>query len=510
MSGEARRRTWRGMTLFAAALFTVASGWAEDPVTPAAPASEAAPVASARAGGAFTPGDLVYVEVLRHPELSTTAQVDANGNVNVPYIGNVNVAGLNEADAGQRLTGAMTRILKNPRVTVSRSAPVTPLAAPYRKSEMRTELVPLKNGNAEQLCKHLQSISSEGGSVTYDPDTNCLIVTDSPTAIQNILSVIQRLDEMQNQLTQVRIEAKIAEIQSGAIKNLGVRWFVQGQDVLGGYYSMPTQTALVNSLLGDQASPQANEQVGDSNGGSGNSRRFVNDLNFDRRLNAPVQVPKIGQLFLGGLTSHVDVGVMLDALMADNKAELLANPSILTVNHKRAEIRSTEEQPYTEFGTDIGGRSTFSTRFLDTGIKLFVTPHVYEWEGGTCVRLELNPEVSYVTGTSNGVPIRSVRSSVAEARVRDGQTLVVGGITRNDYSKSVQKVPGFGDVPVLGALFKRTEKTKTQTDLMVFVTPTVHNSPDTVTWDRMLDLTNLGTGQAAAVAPPVAHENRKD
>ncbi|HOS04080.1 MAG TPA: polysaccharide biosynthesis/export family protein [Candidatus Hydrogenedentes bacterium] len=464
-------------------------------------------------GGAIKTSDLVYVEVYRHPELSTTGQVDGNGNLSLPYVGNVNLAGLTEKDASERVTAALTKILKNPRATVSRSASPTAPSA-YRKTEMRTEIVPLENANAEQLSRNLQNISSEGGSVSFDPDTNSLIVTDSPEAINNILSIIQRLDQMQSQLTQVRIEAKIAEVQIGAMKELGVRWFVQGEDLLGGYYAMPTQTVGINALRGSQADPMSNEHVGGLNGNNvGNlGRQYVNNGKFDRRLNAPVHVPKAGQIFLGGLRNGIDIGVMLDALVADNKAQLLANPNVLTVNHKKAEIRSTEEFPYTEYGTELSGVATFSTKFIDTGIKLAVTPHVYEFEGSPCVRLELAPEVSSTVGTSNGIPIRSVRSSSGEARVRDGQTLVIGGIYRNDSTNVEQRVPGLGSIPVVGNLFKRTERAKVQTELMVFVTPTVHPTPDTVTWDRMLDVSAIAAESKAskAVAPDTPRENRKD
>ncbi|MCL4217761.1 MAG: polysaccharide biosynthesis/export family protein, partial [Candidatus Hydrogenedentes bacterium] len=372
----------------------------DDLTEPAMPYVEldAPPLGPNRAG--LRPGDLVYVDVYRRPELSTTTQVDASGNVTLPYVGVVHVAGKTDAEASLIAAQAFRRVLKSPQVTVSRTG--AGMEGSFRTESMTTEIVVLENAKADQLAATLQGMNTEGGSVSFDSNTNSLIITDTPATLANILSVSERLDRMQSQLTQVRIEAKVAEVQTGAMKELGVRWFKQGAETNFGYYPLATQTPALNDLRAPQASPLTNEQVGgvsgnqggSSAGGSGLGRRFVDEANFDRRLNIPAHIPRAGQLFFGLLNSHVDIGVMLDALVADNKAELLASPSILTVNHKTAEIRSTDEYPYTEFGTFVSGRNVFSTRFLDLGIKLTVTPHVGTDAYGRYVKIELEPEVS--------------------------------------------------------------------------------------------------------------------
>ncbi|GMV99304.1 MAG: hypothetical protein AMXMBFR84_04430 [Candidatus Hydrogenedentota bacterium] len=448
--------------------------------------------------GVIQPGDLVYVDVYRRPEVSTTTQVDGNGNISLPYVGTVNIGGLGTAEASSRVANALSSIVREPRVTVSKTMPTFSTA--YRTEEMKTELVPLHNARAESLTEALRHMTSEGGAIGYDPDTNTLIVTDSPGTVQNIMAVINRLDKMESQLAQVRIEAKIAEVKIGAMKELGVRWFAQGTEVNGGYYPMGTQTVPLQSLRGESGNPINNEIIGGNPTNSNNlfnstGRRFVNE-DFDRLLNVPAMVPKVGQLFLGVMNGNVDLGVFLDALVADNQAELLANPTGLTVNHKPAEIRMTDEFPYQEFGIEATGRESFSTRFMDLGIIMNVTPHVGQSEKGRYVTLEMDTEVSFPVGASDGIPIRSVRSYTGEADVMDGQSLVVGGIYRNEVQDTEQRVPGVGKLPILGNLFKHTEKTRQQTELMIFVTPKVFDSPDTVTWDRMLDLSKVSDSMA--------------
>jgi type II secretory pathway component GspD/PulD (secretin) len=454
---------------------------------------------------ALSSGDMVLIDVFRHPELSTTTQLDPGGNVTLPYVGNISLTGLTESEASERVTQALRRILKNPRATVTRSGSVVMMGT--RTPEMITEVVSLENADARMLSESLAGMTSSGGNIGYDENTNSLIITDAPTALHNIMTAVSRLDGMQSQRTQIRIETRIAEVQTGAVKDLGIRWWAQGKEGMGGYYPYPSQDINVLSLKGEAASPTGNEFTQNSGGQGGTpQRQFLNSSQLDRRMQLPVQVPLAGQLFFGLLNDHFDLGALLDALVSNQKAELLANPSILTVNHKMAEIRRVEEFPYTEFGTEFAGRGTFSTRFLDLGIILRVTPHVKQDDGGRYVQLELEPEVSFPVGANNGVPIRSVRSSKLIANVRDGQTLVVGGIYRNDNRNTEQQVPGLGKVPILGNLFKRTEKSKIQTELMVFATPTIHDTPETVTWDRMLDVSNVAfppkaTAQAQSSTP---------
>jgi type II secretory pathway component GspD/PulD (secretin) len=173
---------------------------------------------------------------------------------------------------------------------------------------------------------------------------------------------------------------------------------------------------------------------------------------------------------------------------------LLANPNILTVNHKRAEIRRVEEFPYREFGVDPSGRSITSTQFLDLGIILGVTPHVLrDPQGQEYIKLELEPEVSIAVGQADGVPIRSVRSSKSEANVRDGQTLVIGGIYKNDRANIKHPVPGLGSLPVIGTLFRRTENRDVETELMVFVTPRIHDTPESISVREMIAVGDDGT-----------------
>lgn len=470
-------------------------------------------IAGAQAEAPLVAGDLVFVDVHRRAELSTTTQVDANGNITLPYVGNVNVAGLTEKDASERVTEALKGILRHPRVTVSRGGLPTKVEG-GRTEAMTTQVITLNNSSAASLYEALQGMTSPGGNIGFDANTNTLVITDTPSAVKNMLAVIAQLDQMETQLTQVRIETKIAEVDEGAMKELGIRWFARGDEATGGYYPTPLQDPNIASLLGS-TSPLANEEVGGAGGtrtGTAYStgRRYVEEGNFDRRLVVPVHVPTTGQMFFGLLKPDLDVGALLDALVADNKAQTMATPWIVAVNHRPAHIKMADEWPYSA-STTQSFVSTTSTGFLDVGIKLDVTPHVYRDEEGVYVQLDLKPEVSFYKGMNQGVPIRAVRSSETTTNVRDGQTLVIGGIVLNEDRNVESRVPGLGKMPVVGALFRHKERAKERKELMVFVTPTVHETPDSITWDKMLNLSIATEPQGQTVpSRETRRETRKD
>jgi type II secretory pathway component GspD/PulD (secretin) len=459
----------------------------------------------------LNPGDLVFINVHRQPELSTTTQLDGNGNVEVPYIGQVTLKGLSLDDASARVSMGLKSILKNPKVTVSRSTGGGELPSGYvRTASMQTQVVSLNNADAGVLQDALLGMSSGGGSVSYDPNTNSMILTDEPAVIQNMLSVIRELDQMESQISQVLIEAKIVEVETAAAKELGIRWFVQGDEAVGGYSPAPRQDALLNSIR-QFSNGNANEFVGGANRtGSSATRRYIDEGNFDRRLQVPLQVGTAGQMFFGYMNSGIDLGVMLDALVADDKAEMLASPYIGTVNHKPASIRMVEEFPYSELGT-AGFSSVANTRFLEIGITLDVVPHVRrDPDGERYILVELKPEVSTAVGVSNGVPIRAVRSSDSQRIVRDGQSLVIGGIVMADNHTVIQKMPGLGNLPIFGSLFRHKERSKTSRELMIFVTPTIHDKPENMRWERSLELKDFGHDDAFLAALESRAEVRKE
>lgn len=447
------------------------------------------PLASAQGDSELAPGDLIFVEVHRHEDLSTTSQIDGNGNIAMPIVGQVTVGGLIPTDAATRIARALEAIVKQPRVTVSLAGAAPVRGGGERTAQMRTELVQLHNSDAATMYTALAGMLSAGGNMGFEPDTNSLIITDTPSTLQNVLAVIAQLDQLRTQITQVHIAAKIAEVESEALKELGVKWFVKDDYATGGYIPNSRQSTRVNSVR-TPTDALFNERL-DSGGfrnTGGTNRQFVDEPNWDRRLQVPLNVAGPGQMFFGYLDGSFDLGLLVDALASENEAELLASPYIRTVNHKKAVIEMTEKFPFQTIA-NVGLSTTTNVEFLDIGIILEVTPHVRrDPDGGVYIQLELEPEVSFVAGIANGVPIRNVRRTSSIANVRDGQTLAIGGIMRTDMRDIAQKVPVLGDVPLLGSLFRHQESVKSNRELMIFVTPEVFENPEDITVDQIITL----------------------
>lgn len=415
--------------------------------------------ASAQVAANIKSGDSLYVEVYRAPELTGNLQVDSRGFIQMAYAGSIKVTGVIEKEAAARISKALAPYLRNPRVTVSRSQGFSGSiqVIPGRGVDMLTEIIQLRNARAEDLHASVQGMVSSGGNVGFDANTNSLLITDNPKTLSNIRKVILQLDAMKSQLVQVSIETRIAEVRVGALKEIGIRWFARDDHSSAGFTPDTVTGTLENPFVPSTDAAQI-----------------------------PIGLPIPGQAFFGYKNTGLDLRALLDMLVTEEDAEILANPTTMTVNHQAAHIEMTDRIPYTEFGTFVTGETSFATKFIDAGISLDVTPHVYEDTTGPYVKLELNPSVSFPSSFKNGVPVLSVRQSQTIANVRDRQTLVVGGIISETQRDMVSKVPVLGDIPIIGALFRNKSKGRERTELMIFVTPTIHAKPEDISWEKMV------------------------
>jgi len=184
-----------------------------------------------------------------------------------------------------------------------------------------------------------------------------------------------------------------------------------------------------------------------------------------------------GVITIPGISGEIlNLGVLVRALEADNNANILSTPTLLTLDNEEARIVIGQNVPFITGQYALTGAATTPTPFQtverrDVGLTLRVKPQISE--GGT-VKLQLYQEVSSIQDTSNPAGVitnkRSVESMVL---VDDGQIVVIGGLIQDTVKDSVEKVPVLGDLPLLGALFTYNTRSRTKTNLMVFLRPTV-------------------------------------
>ena len=163
-------------------------------------------------------------------------------------------------------------------------------------------------------------------------------------------------------------------------------------------------------------------------------------------------------------------------------AKLLANPRVLVLDNQTAQIKIITEKPYIELSETSGGGSMGTTKFREIGVTLKVTPHLTRDD---MVRLLLKPEFSVETGTVNvgtvdnqyPQPVVDRREAETTLLIKNGQTVVLGGLRKKDVTKEVSKIPLLGDMPLVGFLFRFTGESTVNSELVVFVTPWIVRQP---------------------------------
>lgn len=204
--------------------------------------------------------------------------------------------------------------------------------------------------------------------------------------------------------------------------------------------------------------------------------------------------------------------VFLKALQTDTQFDVLSTPRIFTTNNATAQINISQSLPYVTNSTfDTNGTQIFNYNFLDVGIVLTVTPRI---TSNGYVTMDVTQTANDFVGyTSFNAPIVNQREAQTTVSVKDGETVVLGGIINNSLNRTVNKVPILGDIPLLGSLFRSTSTTKDKTELLVFMTPHVVRTPQDAAQLRAQTEIELGktargmlpTATPAPTPQPAAH-----
>jgi general secretion pathway protein D len=365
---------------------------------------------------------------------------------------------------------------------------VTNLDTPLGEGDS-TQVIYLRYADAEQLVPILESSLSsllgqqsapgqegQGGKQTSfiqaHKDTNALVVTAPPAVTRELRNVIRQLDIRR---AQVLIEAIVAEVNDQTARQLGVEWQATTDDftdhgVIGG-----TNFVGVNGTSGIFGLAQNPASLA---GAAGLSLGYI-----------------LGTTTLPGSDEEIlQVGALVRALTGDSNTNILSTPSTVTLDHQEAMLSVGQEVPfvtgqYTSTGATSSNPETggvvnpFQTiDRKEVGLKLRVTPHINE---GDSVIMDLDLEASSIAPNTSGAVdlITNSRKLTTRVLIPDGGMLVIGGLTSEELRETVQKVPGLGDIPVLGNLFKSRSTTKERRNLMVFLKPTI--ARDAITESRI-------------------------
>lgn len=312
--------------------------------------------------------------------------------------------------------------------------------------EMRIEILRLNNADPVNAVTQLKGITSEFGSAFPDQRTNSIIIRDLPRNIERVRHLLKAMDV---QTSQVVIEARIVEANNNFTRQLGVQWgatYAGGRNTLGG-----------NALL--PATPSG-------------------DRNF--AVNLPAANPTSGLgIVLGSLSSKLFLDIELSAAETRGDVKIVSSPRISTVNNKPATIHSgltfrvkLSQAIITGGGTTTTGSDLGGLEEIKTGIDLTVTPQISD-DGFVLLNINTNKSDPDFTRTVDGIPGVAEKSASTNVLVKDGDTVVIGGLYRSISSEQKNSVPFLSRVPVIGNFFRSNSRDEQHEELLVFITPKI-------------------------------------
>lgn len=295
---------------------------------------------------------------------------------------------------------------------------------------VETEVIELVHAKAADALTQVQESLTPGvGKIKADERSNKLIITDTARKLKDIKSILMQID---NKDPEVLIEAKIVQITLSDAHEMGVDW-----------------QAIIS-----------------------NTRSLTLTGNFDLLGTTD----KRGEASIGTV-SEDNYAAMIQALDTIGDTRILSSPRITTVNNKEAKILVGSTEPYvtTTTTTPSSGPTTTAetVNFIDVGVKLYVTPRIHS-DG--FITMQIKPEVSSVvdnlsTSTNNTIPIVQTSEAETTVSIKDGVTIVIGGLIKEESITTTKQIPVLGRIPIVKYAFRSKDDSLTSTEIAIFLTP---------------------------------------
>ncbi|QBX38377.1 type II secretion system protein GspD [Brevundimonas sp. S30B] len=384
-------------------------------------------------------GDPTAVARVRGLILDLDTRAQSSADIRVVFLEHANAEQL--LPVLQQIVGQTPETASAPTPIGAQAAEAAPVAAPAAPSP------------------------GQRASVARFPGANALVIS-APADTQRMLAdVIRQLDARRQQ---VLIEAIVVELSDTAVRELGVQWLLAGSD--------GNPVGLTN--YSDRAAPLLPIA-----GGAAAGQLDQDDPLRERLQNLALNSLLGANGFVGGGGGRIGsdglFGFIINAAKSDQGSNLLQTPSLMTLDNAEATILVGQEVPITTGETLLDGNTNpfRTTQRQDIGVKLIVKPQI---NAGGSITLNLRQEVSSINGVlSAGASdlVLNKRELETTLVVDDGDIAVAGGLLDQNDRLDVQKVPGLGDIPVVGGLFRSTSRQRGRTNLMIFIRPTIIRSP---------------------------------
>jgi type IV pilus assembly protein PilQ len=382
------------------------------------------------------------------------------------------------------------------------------------REPVATRIYRITYADANEVAGALGNFISPQGKIALNKGTSHIIVTDTESKIKGIDKFIEEIDQA---TPQVLVEVRIYDITSQEGFELGTEWsagrntplkttehlrtdidtdfpttdkkITEYTETTSGYYrdssdAGPKSFTVTGTETESKSLPMGTFFDADVERYTTQRRKPFVGGTFDR-ING-------GTLSFSLLDDAVDIDFMLSLLHQQVEAKLLANPRVLVLDNETADFEIVREIPYRELEQIARQGPITYTAFKDVGVHLKVTPHIAR-DG--MIRLHIVPEFGVVVSQDAlrvligqdkgqdayqnvlGVPTVDTRRADTIAMIKDGQTIVIGGLRKKETTKDISKVPVLGDIPIVGGLFQSETESKVTRELVVFITPRIVTEP---------------------------------
>lgn len=369
---------------------------------------------------------------------------------------------LKSKDLDQIKEGNVVRVAPAAKIRQEKEAVLASRRAQEKLENLETRYIPVSYATPDELIPHVKTMLSDRGAVTSEKRTSTLIIRDIPRSLDAAEDLIKRLDKA---TPQVLIEARIVEASSTFARDLGIQWGMDYQT--GGNVSTNT--------FGDSSTTGTTTPSHTSNAPTFTSRDGAS--NYAVNLPASGTAGTLGALgfVLGKAGANpLILDLRLTAGESEGKVKIISRPRIATLDNKEAKIEQGESVPF-----ETTSASGTATTFIDANLSLTVTPHITP-DGSVSMKIKASKNSIGTFRTASGQPSINKKESTTEVLVKDGETTVIGGIVISDKTDSEKGIPFLKDIPVLGWLFKSKSVADTQTELLIFITPTIIQGKDKI------------------------------
>lgn len=372
---------------------------------------------------------------------------------------------------GQEAEGSVVRIAPVEQLRAEREARLEAKRAQENLEDLTVRYTRISYARAADMVEAIEGVLSERGSVTFDERTNQLIIKDIQKGHEQSAALIEKLDL---RTPQILLETQIVEASRNLLRDLGFQWNYQFNR--GPQFGNATGDNFPNtvSLGGSPITESTTTTDADGNESTSSSSSSGNIVNFPASLAAAA----LG-LELGSADGSRSLSARLSALEQEGEVRVISRPQVATVNNKEAEIKSVEVlrirtndsgvSVATGSGASSNGGGATAFEEVEVGIELRVTPQA---SPDYYVLLDIDSESSTLGSTTvDSIPSTVERKARATILVKSGQTFALGGIYRIEDSDVVNGVPFLKDIPFFGHAFRNTNTSKSDEELIFFITP---------------------------------------